>query len=862
MLEHDPFDARLRDAFRRHVEAGPIEFDAAGFARTVAAAEPRRRARGLALPMRIGGAPQVTWILIVAALLTALVGSLLFFATQRHEERVPGAWQRITFPGAGAVNDVIETPTGFLAVGGDGTEIGWARVWISPDCVNWTLEPASDGFDGASLTAVARGGPGYVAVGESIRNAIPVFWTSPDGTSWTRVPDVQLLSGTGFAWADSVGDLETLDGLLVAEGRRMQPTMSTFWTSQDGATWGRAIDFDRFGLDPSAWGLRGVQAFTAGGPGLVAVGRGPEAGGMAWWSSDGRTWSGAEVVGPRVNDRILTDVAAGPGGMLAAIGSTDLGAGVWLSADGLTWSAVRDTNMFTSPQRAALVGSAGPSVTPAPTEDATVSYMRALAVAGTARGFMIVGDDGASRSSWSEPPRAHGIVWTSPDGRTWTREAPDSQFESASLSKVFPCDEKLLVISNPPAGVGAAWVRPIDSSAPPAPVAPSPTTSLTPTPPPNPSPMPTPVVAEGTDVLATTRARPAPTPATCPPGTDPSGPGPTDQARPPDAASQYTQPAMAFDRRAGKIILLAATRTASTSGVPSRTWAFDVCTNTWQRMEPVDEPPDVGPLAYDVDSDRTVALVSRRAGVETWVYDLAANRWIQEAYAPGTPSLAFPLIYDPVSGLLVGQVDSRDGYAGLWAYDVETNTWAKVQEGDVHPDWHAGGFAALGYDASIDRLVGWAEHPLGTWLFDPRAGAWEQVTTNDPAFGTECWGYPCPTFVGFDGATGMAEFASGFGGAMVRYDAKAHGWSTQYVGGNLRATGGLPYAACINNAAAYDALNRRVVCVSAYQEMHTWAGTIAGPTGMSTFDWRARQWSSLLDPIPAASATASPTSSP
>ena len=79
-------------------------------------------------------------------------------------------------------------------------------------------------------------------------------------------------------------------------------------------------------------------------------------------------------------------------------------------------------------------------------------------------------------------------------------------------------------------------------------------------------------------ILATTRAKPAPTAATCPPDTDPDTPGPADQDRP--EAGWAGNMAAAFDRHTGRIVYV------DTLG---ETWTFDVCTNTWHRMNPSGE---------------------------------------------------------------------------------------------------------------------------------------------------------------------------------------------------------------------------------------------------------------------------------
>ena len=75
---------------------------------------------------------------------------------------------------------------------------------------------------------------------------------------------------------------------------------------------------------------------------------------------------------------------------------------------------------------------------------------------------------------------------------------------------------------------------------------------------------PSTVVEGGTDILATTKAKPTPSVATCPPGSHPDEPSPVEGFRPP---RQYGNAAL--DRQSGKVIV-----------VSGGTWSFDLCSNT------------------------------------------------------------------------------------------------------------------------------------------------------------------------------------------------------------------------------------------------------------------------------------------
>ncbi len=157
-----------------------------------------------------------------------------------------------------------------------------------------------------------------------------------------------------------------------------------------------------------------ISAVTAGGPGFVAVGLGclqeGETGSceaVVWTSTDGRTWKRAPasdatdigfafpLSGPRIG---MFDVAAGTPGIVAIgyAARPDLQAVTWFSPDGTSW--VRST-----------LGN--------------VSSTRVNAVTWDGRAFVAVGEDRSQATDWPglTTATARAAVWTSTDGRTWTR---------------------------------------------------------------------------------------------------------------------------------------------------------------------------------------------------------------------------------------------------------------------------------------------------------------------------------------------------------------------------------------------------------------------------------------------------------
>ena len=330
----------------------------------------------------------------------------------------------------------------------------------------------------------------------------------------------------------------------------------------------------------------------------------------------------------------------------------------------------------------------------------------------------------------------------------------------------------------------------------------------------------------------------------CPPGSTPDEPGPADQARPPD-----NSPTMAFDRRAGRLVALAGTVTG-----PVETWTFDVCTNTWTRMHPNQEPlpGGFGQLVYDVDSDVTIASDSTRM----WAYDLEANTWTEKGpFAPfadpGFPSLRF---YDPVSGLVVALGDDGDPDTlglELWSYEVETDTWTPIRQANrlaVGPHYEF-----FAYDASVDRLVAHANawQPAGdggrryeakTWLFDLRTGTWSPPGTTSPPFGYGGYYFSLGEIAYDEAAQRTVLFSEG---QVIAYDAAADRWETLYGTFNWPNACGVRPECRVQPSMVYDPINERLVVYGG--NVHT-APEWWGPSDdVVAFDTRTREWTVLLE---------------
>ncbi len=322
---------------------------------------------------------------------------------------------------------VTSGPAGYVAV-------GWifqgfhGVAWHSADGGSWTLDAALP--ERTLLASIAADSSRYVAVG--LNGTSATAWTSTDGVEWQVVPgrdafDADPLRLTSIVhWAR---------GFAAAgyAGTEFGAAQAAFWWSADGLAWHRAP------TSPEFANAR-VFAMTAGGPGLVAVGTaGPaDAPGPAavWVSDDGRSWHRVPD-GPMFQGARMRAVTSAPGIGLVAAGEDlagDTGA-VWLSRDGLTWVRASGSTALGRPGiqvRVYGAASGGPGVLLVGTADEGMQYGEA-------------------------------VVWSSPDGLMWTRDAAGAEFADAELNAAWSDGSQLVAVGDrgaPDTYVATVWTGP------------------------------------------------------------------------------------------------------------------------------------------------------------------------------------------------------------------------------------------------------------------------------------------------------------------------------------------------------------------------------------------------------------------
>jgi hypothetical protein len=94
-------------------------------------------------------------------------------------QQAPGEASRLYEPYRIRMTDVVSTPGGLVAVGNYvGLQYGTATSWVATDWTHWTRAPNHPALGQGEMLAVAKGGPGLVAVGSfgAPDNYVPTIW--------------------------------------------------------------------------------------------------------------------------------------------------------------------------------------------------------------------------------------------------------------------------------------------------------------------------------------------------------------------------------------------------------------------------------------------------------------------------------------------------------------------------------------------------------------------------------------------------------------------------------------------------------------------------------------------------------------
>lgn len=244
----------------------------------------------------------------------------------------PLAWERATVPAAPAgmeLWDVIAGGPGFIAVGGgfeEGAQVGTAVIWVSEDGRAWQSVPLFGDAARGIPRAITATADGFVVVGSGCCPDEAAVWLSPDGLMWERLPDQLVFADTAMMGVTTAGE-----GIVAVGCSAVLECMSGLaWTSSDGRTWSEPVVLDVLPFS--------VATTSAG---IMALGSSEAYEGVAALSAsaDGLTWAEPISVGGGGSLHAAIDV---PDGILAAGGTFDFESGtsdalLATSEDGLAW---------------------------------------------------------------------------------------------------------------------------------------------------------------------------------------------------------------------------------------------------------------------------------------------------------------------------------------------------------------------------------------------------------------------------------------------------------------------------------------------------------------------------------------------
>jgi N-acetylneuraminic acid mutarotase len=196
---------------------------------------------------------------------------------------------------------------------------------------------------------------------------------------------------------------------------------------------------------------------------------------------------------------------------------------------------------------------------------------------------------------------------------------------------------------------------------------------------------------------------------------------------------------MVYDSRADRALLFGGAALSDNSGL-NDLWVYDYESNTWTERHPAVSPPphQWHALVYVPTSDRTVLFGGTNPADgsllnDTWAYDYHRNRWTNlHPMHPPTPRMTHYMAFEPRTNRLVlfgGFLAPYDQAAGdTWIYDVATNRWSQAfpKHSPAPRAWHVlsrtNGPVVL-FGGGPDQ-AGWTNE---TFLYDSRANEWEQV---------------------------------------------------------------------------------------------------------------------------------------
>ena len=224
---------------------------------------------------------------------------------------------------------------------------------------------------------------------------------------------------------------------------------------------------------------------------------------------------------------------------------------------------------------------------------------------------------------------------------------------------------------------------------------------------------------------------------------------------------------MVYDPKADRVLLYGGAN-LFTGDVLGDLWAYDYETNTWTELHPaVSPPPHHYPaLAYVPTIDRVVLFGGFQQGFEslfndTWAYDYHRNRWTNlHPRNPPPPRVYHVMAFEPATNRLVmfgGILDptnwpNEPTINETWIYDVARNRWSQaLPEQPPSPRaWHGmsgTNGAVMIFGGGPSRFA----YTSDTYVYSSRSNRWERVAGDGAGSAPAGIAAPTPGAVGGGG---------------------------------------------------------------------------------------------------------------
>lgn len=244
-----------------------------------------------------------------------------------------------TIPADTRLTSVLGTPTGFLASGVERDAGGIERgvVWRSDDGSAWTRATDPAAFEAERLDGIFEVGGELIAIGQSRGDALlinpPLLWRSADGSDWEAIALPDDAFGTDLAGIAAIargGPGYIAVGTVIDRLSPQDPTSQIVWPPTDGAIW-TSPDLRNWKRVEPARELFGgpenqaVDSVVAIRGGYVAMGSAGSGAG-AWTSADGRQWQ--QVTLPEAATGTVEDAVVMNGAIIGVGGDPAVWRGV------------------------------------------------------------------------------------------------------------------------------------------------------------------------------------------------------------------------------------------------------------------------------------------------------------------------------------------------------------------------------------------------------------------------------------------------------------------------------------------------------------------------------------------------------